>query len=148
MAVEFVKEMPGCRVALENGLRTLGASVTPAALGHLTTVANAEALPPLPVYVLPLDDLAAGNAVKDGDPVAWEYLLVAGGQPVRVAEIHPVPADPQMNFAFAALSTTPAAGIAQAIAAAEMDPCVGRGQYEMRLVRAPALHVTALWLKI
>jgi hypothetical protein len=147
MTVEFVKEMAGCRMALESGLQTLGAGHTPAAQGHLAAVANAESPPPLPVYVLPLDDLAAGNFLKDRDPVAWDYLLVSGGHPVRVAEIHPDPTDPQKSFAFAAISAAPAAGIAQAIAAAETDPCIRRGQYEMRLVRVPALYVTALWLK-
>lgn len=147
MTVEFVKEPAGCRVALEKGLKTLGAGPTPAAQGHLAAVTNAAAPPPLPVYVLPLDDLAAGKAPKGGTPVAWEYLLVAGGQPVRTAEIHPDLADPQKGFAFAAISAAPAAGVAQAIEVAEKDPSIAAGRYEMRLVRVPALYVTALWLK-
>lgn len=147
MTVEFAKEPAGCRVALENGLKTLGASPTPAAHGHLAMAANASAPPPLPVYVLPLDDLASGKAPKVGAPVAWEYLLVAGGQPVRTAEVHPGVDDPQKNFAFAAISTASAAGVARAIEVAEMDPVIAAGRYEMRLVRVPALYVTALWLK-
>jgi hypothetical protein len=146
MTVKFVKEPAGCRVALENGLKTLRSGPTPAALGHLAAATNAEAPPPLPVYVLPLDDLAAGKAPKGGAPVAWEYLLVAGGQPVSTAEVHPL-AGPKKSFAFAGISTAPAAGVAQAIEVAETDPGIAAGRCEMRLVRVPALYVTALWLK-
>jgi hypothetical protein len=147
MAVKFVEEPAGCRVALERGLKALGAGPTPASLGHLAAAAHAEAPPPLPVFVLPLNDLAAGNTPNGGSPVAWEYLLVAGGQAVRTAEVHPDVADPQNIFTFAAISAGAAAGIAQAIEVAEADPKIAAGRYEMRLVRAVALYVTALWLK-
>jgi hypothetical protein len=147
MTVEFVKEPAGCRVALENGLKTLGAGPTSAARGHLAAATNAEAPPPLPVYVLPLDELAAGKAPNGGNPVVWEYLLVAGGQPIRTAEVHSDPADPQKGFAFAAISAASSAGIAQAIEVAEKDSLIAAGRYEMRLVRVPALYVNALWLK-
>lgn len=147
MTVEFVNEPVGCRIALESGLKALAVGPSPAALGHLAVATNAQAPPPFPVYVLPLDELAAGNMPQSGDPVAWEYLLVAAGQPVRTAEVHPDRAAPQTNFAFAAISTSPAAGIAQAIEAAEKHSCIAAGRYEMRLVRIPALYVTALWLK-
>jgi hypothetical protein len=144
MTVEFVNEPVGCRTALEDGLKALAVGPSPAASTHLAVAGNAQAPPPLPVYILPLDELAAGNVPQTDHPVAWEYLLVTGGQAVRTAEVHP---HPQTTFTLAAISTYLAAGLAQAIDVAENDPGIAAGRYEMRLVRVPALYVTALWLK-
>jgi hypothetical protein len=147
MTVEFAKEPARCRDALEEGLKNLGAVPTPAALGHLAAVTNAEAPPPLPVYIVTLDELIAGRPQTNGHVVAWEYLLVTGGQTVRTAEIHLDRTDPQKGFTFAAISTGAATGLANAISVVERDPGIAAGRYEMRLVRVPALYVTALWLK-
>jgi hypothetical protein len=72
------------------------------------------------------------------------YLLVAGNQPVRTAEVI---STQQGTFAFAAISSGQAAGLAQAIATAEAAPDTASAPYEMRMVQIPALYVTALWLK-
>ncbi len=45
------------------------------------------------------------------------------------------------------LAAGPAAGVARAIEVAEAAPATAAGNYELRLIRAPALYVTAVWLK-
>jgi hypothetical protein len=55
--------------------------------------------------------------------------------------------DPKGGFTFASISGGQAAGLAQAIAVAEAAKGRAAGKYELNLIRAPALYVTALWLK-
>ncbi len=144
MAVSFAAEPKGSRTALEDGLRTLVANPTRAAQAHLAAIAGAEAPPPLPVTVFPLDDLAAGKDPRGVPPIAWEYLLVTNHQPVRTAEVI---GDSKGGFTFAAISGGQAASVARAIEVAEAAPATAAGNYELRLIRAPALYVTAVWLK-
>jgi hypothetical protein len=144
MAVSFAAEPKGSRAALEDGLRSLAGNPTRAAQAHLAATAGAQAPPPLPVHIFPLDELAAGNDPRGTAPIAWAYLLVTNDQPVRTAEVlH----DPQGAFTFAAISGGQTAGVARAIEVAEAAPATAAGNYELRLVRAPALYVTAVWLK-
>jgi len=144
MAVSFAAEPSGSRAALEDGLRTLAGNPTQAAHAHLAAIAGAEAPPPLPVSIFPLDDLAAGKDPRAVSPIAWEYLLVANHQAVRTAEVI---RDPGRGFTFAAISGGQAAGLARAIEVAEAAQATAPGTYELNLIRAPAFYVTALWLK-
>jgi hypothetical protein len=146
MTVEFAKEPKGCRAALEKGLQALAAGPTPATQNYLAAVSGADAPPPLPVYVLPLDQVAAGNFRSKQKPIAWQYLLVKEGRSVGAAEVQTDLAKQRKGFIFAAISTAPAAGIANAIELAEKDHNIVAGRYEMRLVRIPAIYVAALWL--
>jgi hypothetical protein len=143
MAVSFAAEPNGSRAALEDGLRALAGNPTRAAQAHLAAIAGAQAPPPLPVHVFPLDDLAAGKDPRSVPPSAWEYLLVRNDRPVRSAEVI---GDGQGAFTFAAISGQ-ATGVAQAIELAETAQATAAGSYELRLIRAPALYVTAVWLK-
>jgi hypothetical protein len=144
MAVFFANEPTGSRAALADGLRTLAGNATPAAQAHLAAVDGAEAPPPLPVYVFPLGELAAGNDPRSVQPVAWEYLLVTHNRLVRTAEVI---RDLKGGFTFAAISGGQAAGMTRAIEVAETHQDTAAGNYELRLARAPALYVTAVWLK-
>lgn len=145
MAVAFANEPKGSRAALADGLRALGSAGTHTAAAHSAAVRGAEAPPPLPVYSFPLDALIAGTDPRSESPVAWKYLLVSGGQPVRAAEV--IAADPNGAFAFAAISAAEATAINRAIETAENDPVIAKGDFELRLALVPALYVTALWLK-
>ena len=71
MTLEFIAEPAGCPAALTSGLQALAAAPTPGSLSHLAVAANAKAPPPLPVYLLSLNDLATGNASNSGTLVAW-----------------------------------------------------------------------------
>ncbi len=82
-----------------------------------------------------------------GDPVGWRFLIVAADQPVRTADVHPQPNDPNNPFVFASISAGLAAAIANAMQAAEADAVIAAGQYEVRLFQVPALYLCALWLK-
>jgi hypothetical protein len=145
MPVVFATEPLDSRTALADGLAALAAAPTPAAAAHLAAVAGASAPPPLPVYPFALDDLAAGRDPRGESQVAWVFLLVVNDQAVRTAEV--VPAPDGKGFAFAAISAAEATAINQGIAVAEADKATAKDDYELRLVRVPALYVTALWLK-
>ncbi len=144
MPVSFAAEPKASRAALEDGLRALAGTPTRAAQAHLAAIAGAQAPPPLPVTTFPLDKLAAGNDPRTLPTVAWQYLLVKNDQPVRTAEVM---RDPTGGFTFAAISDGQAAGLARAFEVSEAAPATAAGSYELHLIRAPALYVTAVWLK-
>ena len=144
MTVSFATEPKDSRSALEDGLRTLAGNPTRIAQAHLAAIAGAKAPPPLPVTVFPLDELAAGKDPRGASPIAWQYLLVTNDQPVRTAEVI---RDSQGRFTFAAISGGQAAGVARAIEVAETTQATAGGNYELRLIRVPALYVTAVWLQ-
>src|SRR5688572_5060506 len=112
MPLSFPAEPTGTRAALAAGLSALAGPATPTAQAHATAAANAQAPPPLPVYPFGLTDLAGGKDPRGGSPVAWEYLLVAGTQAVRTAQVVSAAGG---AFEFASVSGGQAAGLARAI---------------------------------
>jgi len=118
-----------------NPLRALSADATP----------NQVTLP-MPVYVLGLDSLVARRNLGDAELIGWRYIIDKGVGTKVAAE---VAYDPSTKMhAFSSLNEgsfvddTPIR-----VAAARAAPGVAQGDYELRLLRIPALYVVALWLK-
>jgi hypothetical protein len=96
---------------------------------------------PHDVYVLGLDRLAAGAALVDATVVGRRFLVLDGDAPVASAEIAGDGAELQTTEGPYVLST------ASAIARAEQDPELAKADYELRLLRVPALYFVGIWLK-
>jgi hypothetical protein len=111
-----------------------------------------------PVYFVPLDALARGKLLDAAVQTGWRYLLVQDNAAVAEAELA-VPrrgakaaksskvANTAKPLEFASLTHGPfAAATVDALDAAERLPQVERDDYEMRLIKIPAVYFVALWL--
>jgi hypothetical protein len=96
---------------------------------------------PHDVYVLGLDRLAAGVTLADATLVGRRFLVLDGDAPVASAEMAGEGAEFQTTEGPYVAST------ASAIARAEQDPELAKADYELRLLRIPALYFVGIWLK-
>lgn len=101
---------------------------------------------PHPTYNLGLDDIGSANALSKAELTTWSYVILDGEQSIATAEALPASGNSQPVFASTSEGPT-AASIGTAIAVAESLPEVAEKTYELRVLRVPALYVTALWLK-
>jgi hypothetical protein len=105
---------------------------------------------PHPVYLLKLEDLAKGKSVSSAARVGTRFLLVQDGKPVAAAELR----EPGPRTAPVTAGNSPAQlnrgpfvqGTQTAIEHAETLHEVRSSDYELRLLRVPALYLEALWL--
>jgi hypothetical protein len=98
------------------------------------------------IFSLGLKDIAEGGDILGrARLVAWRYLLSdGGGHEALAAEVYVTDGRQQ----FAGLNEGPfSTGLIQAIAAADALPAVRDGDFELNLLRVPALWLVALWLK-
>jgi hypothetical protein len=99
---------------------------------------------PQRVFTVGLDALAGEASVEDSArPTGWRFLVEEAREPVAAAEVHDetgatVPA--QVTEGQFVRST------AEGLRAAEAHPSVAAAAFELRLLRAPALNLVALWL--
>ena len=102
---------------------------------------------PHPIYNLGLDDVAAGRLPGSSARLTgWRYLVQEDGRIVAAAELNAGSSGEE--YTFAALNEGPfVRGTEATLEAAETLPAVDSGQFELRLLRIPALYVMALWLK-
>jgi hypothetical protein len=121
---------------------------------HLETLSHSEAHP---VYFVPLDALAKGKLLDAAKQTGWRYLLVQDNAAVAEAELSvsrgaksakaSKTATTARPLQFASLTHGPfAAATVDALGAAERLPQVERDDYEMRLIKIPAVYFVALWL--
>jgi hypothetical protein len=118
-----------------NALRALVAEATPE---HVTL--------PAPVYVLGLDSLTHGRGLADASLIGWRYIIDKGTGAAVAAEVgydrgtaqHAFSSLNQGSF----VDDTPVQ-----VSAAQRAPEIAAGDYELRLLRIPALNLVALWLK-
>jgi hypothetical protein len=100
---------------------------------------------PLQVFTLGLNDLAAGKDLQAAKPSGWLFLVQDGDQTLASAES--VPTGKGDEQVFSALNEGRfVASTAEAIGTARGMPEVNQDDFEPRLLRVPALYVTALWL--
>jgi hypothetical protein len=97
---------------------------------------------PHDVYALGLDEVAGRARIDQARWIARRFLVMAGDRAVSSAEI----AD-EAGAGFQANEGPYVAATADAIARAEDDPDLAAGDYEIRLLRIPALYFVALWLR-
>jgi hypothetical protein len=102
---------------------------------------------PHPIYNLGLDDVATGRLPSSSARLTgWRYLVQEDGKIVAAAELNAGSSGEE--FTFAALNEGPfVRGTETTLEAAEKLPAVDSGQFELRLLRIPALYAMALWLK-
>jgi hypothetical protein len=101
---------------------------------------------PHPVYVATLDDLAAGKLLGAAKRMSWRYLLVQGESAVAEAELSVGHARGK-TLAFLGLTHGPfSEATVEALHAAEALPEVASADYELRLLKVPAVYLVALWL--
>jgi hypothetical protein len=98
------------------------------------------------VYTLNLDDIARGVGLESARPTTWRYLLVRGDRALASAEVYTQDDLGATGYAHTNEGQFVAETM-EAIEVAEELPEVADGEYELRLLRIPALYLMALWLK-
>lgn len=148
MPIKFPEPPKQSVAALRQTLRTL--SLTPEARAlpqRFGIAALGGAQPSLPhqVYSLGLTELLKGGGVKDAQLVSWRYFVTTASPQVSSAEVN---VDAKGGHSFAQLNTGPFnESTLTAVESLTQDPQVEAQSYDMRLLRIPALYVTAVWLK-
>jgi hypothetical protein len=93
-----------------------------------------------------LDALTEHRPLDDSEQAGWRYLVRAGGAAVAGAEVATEAGGG--SVAFSQLNEGPfVQATAEALETLEGRPEVAAGDYEVRMVRVPALYVVALWLE-
>ena len=105
--------------------------------------ASLEAAVPHDVYTLGLEAVAGGKGLDAAEPVGRRVLVMEGDRAVAAAEL----ADPDGGGGFSATEGPYTEATARAVAEVEAWPVVAGGEYELRVLRLPALYLMALWLK-
>jgi hypothetical protein len=98
---------------------------------------------PHDVYSLGLDAIAQGKGLSDAERVGRRVLVMEGDRPILAAELQ----DPDGEGGFTATEGPYTETTAQAVSDIETWPTVANGEYELRMLRLPALYLMALWLK-
>lgn len=102
-----------------------------------------EAAVPHDVYTLGLDAIADGEGLGSAEPVGRRVLVMEGARAVAAAEL----ADPEGGEGFSATEGPYTEATARAVQEVEGWPVVAGGEYDLRLLRLPALYLMALWLR-
>jgi hypothetical protein len=98
---------------------------------------------PHDVYSLGLSDLAEGAFLDAATLDGRRFIVMDGDKPITSAEV----ADQDKGSGFQANEGPYVESTAAAIEHAERDPDLADNDYEVRVLRIPALYVMALWLK-
>ncbi|HEV8263174.1 MAG TPA: hypothetical protein VGQ19_20745 [Burkholderiales bacterium] len=106
---------------------------------------------PHPVYYVPLDALAGGKLLDAATQTSWRYLLVQDDAAVAEAELsvgrRGAKGAAAKPLEFLGLTHGPFTGATvEALGAAEQLPQVASADYELRLLKIPAVYLAALWL--
>jgi hypothetical protein len=104
-----------------------------------------ELTQPHQVFTLGLADLAAGRGLDAAKPSGWRYLVQEGDNALAAADT--VATGPGNGYVFSTFNEGRfVTSTAEAIQAAQAIPEVSQGDFELRLLHVPGLHVMALWL--
>ena len=96
-----------------------------------------------PVYNLGLSDIVAGRAPDQLKVSSWRFIVQSGGETTAAETLA---GDAATGAQFASVNSGPfVAGTVGALAATLNDPEFVQGDWEMRLLRIPALSVLATW---
>ena len=106
---------------------------------------------PHPVYYVSLDALADGKLLAAATQASWRYLLVQDDAAVAEAELsvgrRGAKGAGAKPLAFLGLTHGPfTAATIESLGAAERLPQVAAADYELRLLKVPAVYLAALWL--
>lgn len=149
MSLIFKSEPSKVAEVVRNGLgrmASLRAFTTPRLAKIIAGFPKDRALTPpipfqaMPVYHLGLEDLAEGRDLSAAIQTGWRYLLKHENEVVASADAI---LDADKNPVFAQVNEGPLInGTVSAIQVANNE----KGEYEIRFLMVPALHMAALWL--
>ena len=99
---------------------------------------------PAPVHVVGLDMLAAGGDARKAPLAVWTYLLHTGGGavPTSLADVDAH----TMKFA-AVTEGEHIRALGANLRAAESSAAQGGSDFDVAMIRVPALYLSAVWLK-
>lgn len=97
-----------------------------------------------PVYNLGLRDIVGATPVAQLPITSWRFIVQHEGAEATAAET--LGAGPSRQPEFSSVNQGPfVSGTTNAFAAIAKDPAFADGNWEMRLLRVPALYVYAIW---
>jgi hypothetical protein len=98
---------------------------------------------PHDVYTVGLEAIADGRGLDAAEPVGRRCLVMDGDRPVAAAEL----GDPEGEGELTTTEGPFTEATARTVQEVEAWPQVADGEYDLRLLRVPALYLMALWLK-
>src|SRR5579859_6912972 len=145
MALRFAAEPANGTALVRDHLNRISARTNPLSARGVN-FGTLQVNRPHPVYDLGADAIAAGRGLAAAVLSGNRYMVNDGSAAVAAAEIQ---ADDQGNATrLTHVNTGPyVQATAQALASVASRPEVSAGSYEIRLLRAAAIYVMALWLK-
>lgn len=99
---------------------------------------------PHQVFTIGLDDIEAGAGLEAARPVGWRYLITGGGEVIASAETAEGPNGTPEPAQFTEGRFVGAT--ATAVRSAHALPQLEKANFELRMLRIPALYLMALWL--
>ncbi len=107
--------------------------------------ASADVARPQPIYSASLQDVLDNKLLAGARLTGWQYLILNGDTVSAAAELVSAPADPA-EWQYSVLDQPPSMLVEDAIHAAEVLPQFQQNEYQLRILRAPELHLYAVWL--
>jgi hypothetical protein len=145
MALRFAAEPANGVALVRDHLNRISARANPLSAGGVN-FDTLQVNQPHAVYDLGADAIAAGRGLSAAVFSGYRYMVSDGDAAVAAAEVQ---ADDQGNATqLAHINTGPyVQAMAQALSSVAARPEVSGDSYEIRLLRAAAIYVMALWLK-
>jgi hypothetical protein len=106
---------------------------------------GADVAKPQPIYSASLQDVLDNKLLAGARLTGWQYLILNGDTVSAAAELVFAPADPA-EWQYSVLDQPPSMIVEDAIHAAETLPQFQQHEYQLRILRAPELHLYAVWL--
>src|SRR5579863_3609597 len=125
MALRFAAEPANGTALVRDHLNRISARTNPLSARGVN-FGTLQVNRPHPVYDLGADAIAAGRGLAAAVFSGYRYMVSDGNTSVAAAEVQ---------------------ATAQALTSVASRPEVGAGSYEVRVLRAAAIYVMALWLK-
>jgi hypothetical protein len=97
---------------------------------------------PQPIYTSTIDALLEGRLLKKAYRSGWQYVLVSGEEPQGVIEVTDKPADGPPKTFDVLRPREYAVAMNEVMLRAEQM----KGEYELRILRVPAIYLVVLWL--
>jgi hypothetical protein len=151
MAIHFIEPPAAVVSALQTALPRIAAKASLAAQAPAISAALSKRLDvaptapkPIsaPVHVVGLDEIVAGRDVRTAPLRLWTQLLDDDGSPAVLADVDAA----TMRFA-AVTEGQEVRALGEQVRAAERSGRDAREDYELAVIRVPALYLTAMWLK-
>jgi len=132
--------------ALQALAQALNVHREPRHLHEILQAAHQHATHPHRVYMMDSQAMAAGSGLDKAHLVAWRFLVTTGSGGHAAVELPCRADDTGHQFGTADLGPL-VQGTLDALQAAERQMTAAGPDYEVALLRIPALYVQALWLR-